>query len=174
MIAFRTLLAAAAATLTLALPLAAQTDSITVDDAYARAAGMGKSGAVFFMLHNMTDADDRLIDVRADVAKKVELHTHKDMGDGVMKMMHVPEGFAVPAGGMHALARGGDHVMLMGLTADLKNGDQFPLTLVFEKAGEITLDVTVDNDRQGEPGGMMMQHGHGTGHGMGNGMAPSN
>lgn len=143
---------------------------IHVHDVYARAGGMGKSGAVFFMMHNMTETDDRLIDARAEVAKKVELHTHKDMGDGVMKMMHVPEGFPLPAGEMHELARGGDHVMLMGLTADLKNGDHFPLTLIFEQAGEITVDAIVDNDRQ-PMGGMMMKPGsEGGTMGHGNGM----
>ena len=137
-------------------------------DAYARAAGgIGKSGAVFLMLENPGAADDRLIDARSDVAKRVELHTHKDMGDGVMKMMHVEEGFAIPAGGAHALARGGDHVMLMGLTRDLADGDSFSLTLVFEKAGEIVIDVPVDNDRKPEDSGMMHK-GH-SGHGMNHG-----
>lgn len=164
--ALRTLLAAAAATLALALPTLAENhpEAIHVHDAYARAAGIGKSGAVFFMMHNMTEADDRLIDVRADVAKKVELHTHKDLGDGVMKMLHVPEGFTLAAGEMHELARGGDHVMLMGLTRELANGDTFPLTLVFEKSGELVIDVAVDNDRKPEAGGMM-DHNHGSGEG---------
>ncbi|WP_435259736.1 copper chaperone PCu(A)C [Thioclava sp. FR2] len=159
---FFPLFAALAASLTLSSPLAAQDHpaGLHIMDPYARAAGVGKSGAVFMAIHNNIDQDDRLIDVRADVAKRVELHTHKDMGDGVMKMMHVPEGFAVPAGEMHELARGGDHVMLMGLTADLKNGDTFPLTLIFEKAGEIVVDVPVDNDRKPEAG-MQMQHNHG-------------
>lgn len=160
MITLRTLSVAFAALFTLASPLMAEehADGLHVHDAYARAAGMGKSGAVFFVVHNNTETDERLADARADVAKKVELHTHKDMGDGVMKMMHVPEGFAIPAGEIHELARGGDHVMLMGLTADLKNGDTFPLTLVFDQAGEVTIEVTVDNDRQASP--MQMQGGH--------------
>lgn len=163
MTAFRTILAAAAATLALALPLAAQDhpEGIHIHDIYARVnGGMGKTGAVFFMIHNNTATDDRLIDAKGEVAKKIELHTHKDMGEGVMKMVHVPEGFPVAAGDMHELARGGDHVMLMGLTADLKNGDHFPLVLVFEQAGEVSIDVTVDNDR-GADGMGQMQHKHG-------------
>lgn len=174
--AFRTLYAAAAATLCLALPLSAQDhpEAVHIHDAYARAAGIGKSGAVFFVMHNMTEQDDRLIDARADVAQKVELHTHKDMGDGIMKMMHVPEGFPLPAQETHELARGGDHVMMMGLTADLKDGDSFPLTLVFEKAGELVIDVTVDNARQ-DGAGMMMQNGqNGAGMQHQHGMQPGN
>lgn len=164
----RTFCAAAAATLALSLPLFAQEGAIGVHDAYARAAGgVGKSGAVFLMLDNTGPADDRLIAAKSDVAKLVELHTHKDMGDGVMKMIHVEEGFVIPAAGNHALMRGGDHVMLMGLTRDLADGDSFPLTLVFEKSGEIMIDVTVDNMRKPEDGGMMQgdHAGHGMKHG---------
>lgn len=158
--------AAVAASLALSLPVMAEDHpaQIHVNDAYARAAGIGKSGAIFFTMHNMTETDDRLVDVRAEVAQRVELHSHVDMGDGVMKMMHMADGLPLAAGEAHALARGGDHVMLMGLTADLKNGDRFPLTLVFEQAGDITIDVTVDNDRQDPPAAM--NHGaHGQGAG---------
>ncbi|MCW8860848.1 MAG: copper chaperone PCu(A)C, partial [Rhodospirillales bacterium] len=44
---------------------------------------------------------------------------------------------------MAALQPGGDHVMFMGLNAPLKEGDTFPLTLVFKNAGEVTINVTV-------------------------------
>jgi hypothetical protein len=79
-----------------------------------------------------------------------------------MQMMHVPEGFAIPAGGEHALARGGDHVMLMGLTREVADGDVINLTLVFEKAGEIVVEAPVDNARKAaamEHSGHQMQHG---------------
>lgn len=164
----RTFCAAAAATLALSMPLFAQGPEIAAHDAYARAGGIGKSGAVFLMIDNTGHEDDRLIAARSDVAARVELHTHKDMGDGVMKMMEVEEGFAVPAGGSHALARGGDHVMLMGLTRDLADGDTFPLTLVFEKSGEVVIDVPVDNARKPEAA---MQHGEGMGGHSGHGTA---
>ena len=67
------------------------------------------------------------------------------------------DGFAVPAGGGHMLERGGDHVMLMGLTESLEDGESFPLTLVFEEAGEVVVEVPVDLTRQpehGDHGGM--------------------
>ena len=124
-------------------------DGIMIHDAYARSAGkMAKAGAAFFMIKNETDQDDRLIDVKSTAAKKVELHTHVDQGGGVMKMVHVEDGFAIPAGGMHMLKRGGDHVMFMGLNSAWEQGDLLPLTLVFEKAGEIDLEVQVDLERQ--------------------------
>ena len=68
-------------------------DGITINDAYARSAGKtAKAGAAFFMIANDSDQEDRLIDVMSSAAKKVELHTHVDQGDGVMKMVHVKEG----------------------------------------------------------------------------------
>ena len=97
------------------------------------------------------------------MAQKVELHTHKDDGNGVMQMLHVPEGFVIPAGGEHALARGGDHVMLMALTREVADGDVIILTMVFEKAGEMMIEAPVDNARKA---GMAMDHsGHQMQHG---------
>jgi len=152
---FKTLLRAAAAALCLNLPAAnpvAAQDGVHINDAYARASAA--SGAVFFTIENHQTEDDRLIAASADaVASKVELHTHKQDANGVMQMMEVPEGFVILANGEHALARGGDHVMLMGLTAPLNTGDVVSLTLTFEKAGVITLDVPVDNERTAGPMG---------------------
>lgn len=147
----KTVISAALAACVLALPLSAQ--EVTIKDAYARSASpVSKSGAAFLMIQNAGAEDDRLIAARSDVAARVELHTHKDMGDGVMKMMEVEEGFVIPAGGMHALARGGDHVMFMGLKAPMVQDETFSVTLVFEKAGEIVIDVPVDLTRK--PGKM--------------------
>lgn len=156
--------ALALSALSLTAPVMAEDhpEGVHIHDAYARAmGGMGRSGAVFLTIHNHTEVDDRLVDATSDVAERVELHTHKDDGNGVMQMLHVPEGFAIAAGDMHVLARGGDHVMLLGLTRDLKDGDTFPLTLVFEAAGEITLDVPVDNARKPADAAA---HDHGAGH----------
>lgn len=165
-------LGALSATLISALPALAD---ITIEDAYLRTATpMAKTGAAFMVIHNDGDADDRLIAASADIADVTELHTHKDAGDGVMKMIHVEEGFVIPAGGMHALKRGGDHVMLMGLTEMLEQGGLVTVTLTFETAGEITLDIPVDRepgtgnmgDMNGAAGMDDMSHGdmnHGDG-----------
>ncbi len=128
-------------------------DMIMVNDAYARSSTkMSSSGAAFMMLMNKGTEDDRLIDARSDVAKKVELHTHIENADGVMQMIHVEEGFAIPAGEGHVLQRGGDHVMFMGLTEALEQGDMISLTLTFEKAGDVTIEVPVDLTRKPREG----------------------
>ncbi|RMD88470.1 MAG: copper chaperone PCu(A)C, partial [Alphaproteobacteria bacterium] len=135
-----------------------------IEDAYFRMASpMAPSGAAFMVIHNDGDEDDRLIDARSPIARRVELHTHIDMGDGVMKMTHDEDGFEIPAHGSHALARGGDHVMFMGLIDRPAEGATIPLTLVFEKAGEIALEVPVTI---GKGGGMNHDHGAGGGAGM--------
>lgn len=161
----RILLAAVAASF--ALPVFAGSE-ITIIDPYARAAGMNAmAGAAFFGIENSGDEDDRLVGARSDIAKRVELHTHIEGDDGVMKMVEVEEGFAVPAGSTHMLMRGGDHVMFMGLNGTMAQGDMVHVTLVFEKAGEVEVDIPVDLERQPMPGGMhgAMNHGdmnHGT------------
>lgn len=162
----RTFLAAATAAVSLlATPLAAHDDkaehpeAIHIHDAYARGGAAGSGGAVFMMIHNNSETDDRLIGAASPAAKKAELHTHVEEAGGLMRMIAIEGGIPLPAGEMHELARGGDHVMLMGLTAKLADGDTIPLTLIFEKAGEVTLEVPVDNARAPE--------GHGAGHGHG-------
>ncbi|ESW60015.1 MAG: copper(I)-binding protein [Rhodobacter sp. CACIA14H1] len=156
-------LAALAAAFLISMPAMAEEhpEGMHIHDVYARSNGQeGGSGAVFLMIHNNGETDDRLIGAVADVAQKAELHTHKESADGVMQMMQIEGGVPLPAGEMHEFARGGDHVMLMGLTRALADGDTFPLTLVFEQAGEITVEAVVDNARK--PGEGMMDHsGHG-------------
>ncbi|WP_435310831.1 copper chaperone PCu(A)C [Primorskyibacter sedentarius] len=131
-----------------ATPLLAEESQVRIDDAYARVSGpAAKSGAAFMLIENLGDSADQLIDAASDAAARVELHTHIDDGNGVMQMRHVPDGFALPAGETHALERGGDHVMLMGLTNPLEDGDVITLTLTFEKSGEVVIEVPVDLDR---------------------------
>ena len=95
---------------------------VMVMDAYARVASkVAKSGAAFMVTHNHSDQDDRLIAASSDVTKRVELYTHLEE-DGVMKMTKLEGGMVIPTADMHALKRGGDHVMFMGLTRSLEHG----------------------------------------------------
>ena len=136
------------------LPALADDSPITIEDAFARSGP--HSGAAFFVIHNNGDTDDRLVAARSDVAARVELHTHIEDENGVMKMREVEDGFAVPANGMHMLKRGGDHVMFMGLETPFEDGETISVTLTFEAAGDIDVEIPVDNERQGS-------HGHGYG-----------
>jgi hypothetical protein len=162
--------AASAAFLALASAPMAFAADITIKDAYMRVSGaMANSGAAFMTIEN-TGAEDRLIDAHSDLAQKVELHTHLEDANGVMKMVHVEEGFPIAAGETHMLMRGGEHVMFLGLNSVPVQGDMVSLTLTFEKAGDITVEVPVDNERQPAMGGGMMGQGKMDHSKMGHGM----
>lgn len=147
------LMAASAALLTLATT--AMADGIMVRDAYVRSSTPSSpTGAAFMVLMNHGAADDRLIAVSSDVAKRVELHTHIEDANGVMKMTEIKEGIVLPAGGMHTMMRGGDHVMFMGLIEPLEQGSEITVTLGFEKAGDVEITIPVDHDRKPNHGSM--------------------
>lgn len=127
----------------------AQAQDIQIEDPYARSASpAAKTGAAFMHIMNNGDVDDRLIAVHTDVAMMPELHTHI-MEDGIAKMREVEGGFEILAGEATILERGGLHIMLMGLTRPLLHGEVITLTLVFEQSGELTIEIPVDNERQG-------------------------
>ena len=154
-----TVLAAVAASL-FAVPALAE--GIMVKDPYARASSAkSTSGAAFMTIMNHSGQDDRLIAATTSAAKRAELHTHKEDANGVMQMLHIEEGFAVADGGMLELKRGGKHVMLMGLTAPFEQDKMLSLTLSFEHAGDVVVELPVDLARK--PG--KDAHGDHAGHG---------
>ncbi len=157
----KSFLAAAGLSLIAAPGLAAD---IMVEDPYARAATPNaKSGAAFMIIRNMGEDDDRLIAVASDISARAELHTHIMDGD-VMRMVHIEEGFALPAGQDLVMERGGKHVMFLGLKQSLTQGDLVEVTLNFEEAGDVIIEVPVDLERM--PKSHAGGHGHGqSGHG---------
>ncbi len=139
----------------LSLPLAAQAQgTISIDDAYARGANP-KSGAAFMVIANAGPAACTLMGATTDAADKAELHTSRDEG-GMMKMVATGP-IEIGPGESHALARGADHIMLMGLKQPLKDGDSVPLVLDFGDCGLIHIAVPVDNQRK--PGAADAGHG---------------
>jgi hypothetical protein len=117
--------------------------SITVEQPWARATpGGAKTGAVYMTLDNKSGTADRLTGVTSDVADKLQIHEMK-VENGVMKMREIAGGLPIPAGGSVALKPGSYHVMLIGLKKPLTAGEKIPLTLTFEKAGNISVTVPV-------------------------------
>jgi periplasmic copper chaperone A len=112
---------------------------ITIGRPWAR--GAGAIGAGYLKLDNK-GAADRLISASADVGKSVELHSHVD-DKGVMRMRKV-DAIDVPAGATTELKPGGFHVMFIGLKRPLKQDTRFPVTLKFEKAGEVKVEFKVE------------------------------
>jgi len=94
----------------------------------------------FVTLANHGTEDDRLVGVETPIAKEGQIHEMAMEGD-VMKMRQLPDGLIIPAGETVVLEPGGYHLMFMGLTGPIAEGDAVPVTLTFEKAGTITLDL---------------------------------
>ena len=141
---------------------AAAADSIMITDVFARAsAGAAKNAAAFMTLQNNSGRDDHLVAVSTTRARKAELHIHFH-DQGVTRMRPVAQ-ITVPAGARATLKSGGDHIMLMGLTAPLKKGDTLSLTLVFQHAGEIAVTVPIGSISASGPA----VNGHGHNHGGG-------
>ncbi len=117
--------------------------SITVEQPYARATPAGaKTGAVYMTIDNKSGTADRLTGALSDVADKLQIHEMK-VENGVMQMREIPGGLPIPANGSVVLKPGSYHVMLIGLKKPLTAGEKFPLTLTFEKAGNIAVTVPV-------------------------------
>ncbi len=98
-----------------------------------------KSTGAFMQVQSSTPA--RLVGVRTPLAASAELHK-MDMQNGVMKMAPV-DSIALPAGKAVNLASGAYHIMLTGLTQQLKDGDTVMLTLLVEGQNKQRSSVTV-------------------------------
>jgi copper(I)-binding protein len=120
---------------------AARAGDITIENPWTRAAGANANGAGFMALRNTGTAPDRLVSAASPAARVVELHTHIREGD-VMRMRPVAD-IPVPPGQTVRLQPGGLHVMLIGLTRPLERGQQIPVTLRFERGGEVTVMLEV-------------------------------
>ncbi|MGE0658224.1 MAG: copper chaperone PCu(A)C [Reyranellaceae bacterium] len=122
--------------------------ALSIAHPWARAT-VGPVGGAFLSIENKGATADRLVSAASPVAKTVEIHNHIKDGD-VMRMRAV-DGIDLPAGGKVELKPGGYHIMLMGLSKPLKEGERFPVTLQFEKAGKIDVEIAVDKPGASEP-----------------------
>lgn len=144
---------------------------ITVVKPWARATpGGAKVAGAYLEIRAAAGVEDNLIAAKSPVAGSVELHDHVDDG-GVMKMRK-QETIPIKGAQSVVLKPGGLHIMLMELKAPLKEGDKVQFTLVFEKAGELTIEAPISKvgasgpDAAGGSGsGASMGSGSGSGSG---------
>ena len=114
---------------------------IVVSDAYARATiAAVKNGAVYLRISNSGEAD-RLRSAATAAADRAEFHMHGN-DNGIMSMKEV-KCLAIPAGGTVTFAPGSLHVMLLGVKSPLVEGNEIDLTLTFDNAGEVKVNVPV-------------------------------
>lgn len=122
---------------------------IMISDAYARSSGpLAKAAAAYMRIMNHSNRSDRLIGVQSDIAKKTELHMHLKDDNGVVTMIRIDEGIKIGSMKEHSLVRGGQHIMFMGLKEPFETGKIIPVTLLFEKAGQVGIEIVVDQDRK--------------------------
>jgi copper(I)-binding protein len=140
--------------------------SLTINQPWARPTiGKAPNSAAYLKITNHGGAPDTLIGVKSDVAKRVELHTVKKDGD-IMKMRAVKDGITVAAHKSVELKPGGYHIMLIGLSRKLNDGDIFELSLQFKMQGEVPVKVKIQKMGSMDSGAMKGDHDHGAhGHG---------
>lgn len=127
---------------------------LRIDHPYALPTPAGAlTGAAYLRtLRNTGEQPDRLIGASTPAARAVEIHRSVIDADNVMRMRAV-DGIELPAQGEVRLRHGGEHhLMLVDLKAPLKNGDRFPMTLRFQKAGEREVMVWVQQPRDAAAG----------------------
>jgi len=131
-------------------------DGITIEGAWARTSPAGAvNGAVYLRMTAAGTADALTgAAVASDVAASAEVHetvmgTPSTTGTGAgasptMSMREVAQ-VPIPAGTTVELKPGGYHIMLLGLTAPLARGGTISVTLSFEQAGPVTVEVPVSD-----------------------------
>lgn len=142
---------------------ATEADSVTITDAWVKAADSGMSAA-FGELENTGDSDAVIVSITSDASSMMELHEVVDDGTGSMVMQQKDGGFVVPAGGSLTLEPGGFHFMLMDLTAPLVAGDEATFTVTFEDGSTMDFTAPVKDftgaDENYNGGGMDMGDDH--------------
>jgi copper(I)-binding protein len=134
--------------------------SLNISDPWSRATPKGASVAAGYMtIKNSGSSPDRLVEGSSDVAAKFEVHEMK-MENGVAKMRPVKGGLEIKPGETVELKPGSLHVMFVGLKKPLNAADKFKATLVFEKAGPVSIEYDVRAMGSGSDGHMPAMHGH--------------
>jgi copper(I)-binding protein len=125
---------------------------LVITQAWSRATPRGaKVAGGYLTIENKGTTPDRLLGGAADFAGKVEVH-EMAMDNGVMKMRPLDKGLAIDPGKTVKLAPGGHHLMMQELKGALKQGDKVPVTLQFEKAGNVTVSFDVQGMGAQAPG----------------------
>ena len=152
----RTIAFAAALAALMSAPVRAEdvkAGDLVITQAWSRQTPSGaKVAGAYLTIENKGTTPDRLVSGSGDVAGRFEIH-EMAMDDGVMKMRPLDKGLVIDPGKTVKLAPGGNHLMLLDLKSQLKQGDKVPVTLQFEKAGKVTVSLDVQGVGAQGPGG---------------------
>jgi len=130
-----------------------QQGAITVAHPWSRPTPPKASmGVVYMTIKNSGASADTLLSVKCDCAKSAEMHRTETDSSGKSSMRQQAQ-VEIAAQGVAEFAPGGLHVMLIGLKSAREEGSRFPITLEFAKAGQLTVDVKVENKPSGDSKG---------------------
>ncbi|WP_179378701.1 copper chaperone PCu(A)C [Jannaschia marina] len=139
-----------------------QVGPLTVDHPHSfPAPAVAPSGLAFFTITNTGETADRLIAVEVPAVEGTSLHRTELGDDGIARMLPQADGIEILAGETVVLEPGGLHVMLEGLGGDaLEEGERLPATLIFERAGPLEVEISVDARDADAPEVDHSAHGH--------------
>jgi copper(I)-binding protein len=109
--------------------------------------GGAKVVAGYMRITNTGASADRLLGGSTPIAGRFEIHASA-LTDGVMRMRRLVDGIEIPAGETVIFKPGGKHLMLGDLTSAVQNGELFWATLIFEKAGPVTVEFSVGDSAE--------------------------
>ncbi|MHA6761727.1 copper chaperone PCu(A)C [Streptacidiphilus sp. PAMC 29251] len=110
---------------------------ISVSGAYIPLPASPDMAVAYFDIGNSGGSADQLVGVSSSSVQSAVLNQSTDTS------MHAVNQVDVPAHGEAHLARGGTHVMLMGLSPAPRIGQRITLTLSFQHSGTVTVQATV-------------------------------
>ena len=124
-------------------PALAGSEDVVVEGAWSRASiGMNRPGAAYMTIRNTGDTPLTLIGLVTPLAMMPEIHQSKTNADGVSSMAPTDE-ITIAPGESVSLEPGGLHAMLMQLQTPMTEGGSYPLTLLFDDGGEVTVEVPI-------------------------------
>lgn len=133
------------------------TTVVTPERPWARATPAGaKTGVIYMTVINSSTSIERLLGASTPVAESVQFHNASEE-NGIVRMHELRTIEIAPAGKI-VLQPGGMHVMLVGLKQPLKEGQTFPLTLRFERSGQVEIAVPVERIGASAPGVSRVHH----------------
>jgi copper(I)-binding protein len=118
------------------------TDTLTAENTWARPGFQGDNSAIYLTIRNPGDQDDVLIRANSEVAQATEIHLSK-MDSAEIMTMERQDQVPIPSNQIVEFSPGGLHIMLVNLSHDLSLGDTISITLTFQNAGEVSVEVEV-------------------------------
>lgn len=122
-----------------------QIGDLAINHPVARATPVNAPVSAGYMtITNKGTEADRLVSASVNFAGEAQIHEMSMQGD-VMKMRELENGLDIPPGEETVLQPGGLHLMFMQLEKQLKEGEKYTATLIFDKAGSIEVTFNVES-----------------------------